>query len=190
MAISPELQIRLLAQEINFHCVDNEALYVARLGRHGVDASSARDAYRFVQIALGRRLAAIKGIPFPTTFRRFDMEGRCVGAGALSNEALFVQAIALAGSVFTLRAARIIAMSSPEVRSAVAQMGHGIKAKDVRVRPCILFTDQPDAELVQSVTQQLDALSDVALFPSAAGLPWIHWGAGSMRFYLSPLLGR
>ncbi|HYP71621.1 MAG TPA: hypothetical protein VEP93_12100, partial [Variovorax sp.] len=87
--IPPSVEIRLLIHEMNFHLVCDEALYVSRLRSHGIDEMRALDAYRFTQIALGRRLKVLQGVPLPDTFVRFDTAGRCIDSGRLSQQTLF-----------------------------------------------------------------------------------------------------
>jgi hypothetical protein len=180
MDLPPDVQIRLLAQEANFHCLADEALYVECLRSHGVEETSALDAYRFIQIALGRRLPAVKGVQFSNTFCRFDLEGRSVDVGCLSKHALFVEATKLACSLFTIRAAKVIGSSSPEVRAALAQMAHGVRPRNVNLRPCILFTVVPDPALVNRVKRHIDAYSGPGTHADHARPWWTRWNVDSL----------
>lgn len=151
LRIPPSVEIRLLVHEMNFHLASDEALYVSRLRNHGIDEARAIDAFRFTQIALGRRLKALKGVPFPDAFVRFDATGRQVDEGRLSEQPLFQEVTQMARTAFSLWTAQLIGQSSPEVLEANAQIAEGKAAEEVVLPPCLLFTQLPTRGLNESV---------------------------------------
>ena len=170
-ALPPDMQIRLLAQEANFHGTAEESLYVRCLRFHGIREDAALDAYRFVQIALGRRLAAMKKVRTFNLFHRFDKDGHEIECGDFSNHPVFIAATALAAGLFTLRAAKVIGYSSPEVRASVAQLARGVHPRRVRLRPCILLTALPSPALIRRVKREVDARVGLSVTARPAR-PW------------------
>lgn len=152
--IPPSVEIRLLIHEMNFHLVCDEALYVSRLRSHGIDEMRALDAYRFTQIALGRRLKVLQGVPLPDTFVRFDTAGRCIDSGRLSEQTLFREVSQMAGTAFSPWTAQAIGHSSPEVNDAHAQIDEGKTPAEVMLSPCLLFTKFPGKELIEHALRE------------------------------------
>jgi hypothetical protein len=181
MDMPPDMQIRLLAQQVNFHCIADEVPYIECLRSHGVEETSALDAYRFIQIALGRRLPAVKAVRFTDTFFRFDREGRCIDVGYLSDQALFVEATKLARSAFTPRATEVIGHSSPEVQEALAQMAGGVRPRNVSLRLCVLFTAVPNPALVKHVERLTDTHTATATSARPVRPWWTRWRTGSLK---------
>lgn len=182
------VQVRLLAQEANFYRIADEALYTRRLHGHGIDEAAALDVYRFIQIALGRRLPALKGVvQLPERFHRFDAEGAIVETGRLSDQPLFVEATRLAGSAFSPYAAKVIGYSSPEVRATLVQIALGVKPRHVRPQSCMLFTTPPTPALLRWATQAVDAL-DGACTGSVHRLWWKQWRARLLKMVLPSYL--
>lgn len=163
--IPPSVEIRLLIHEMNFNVVSDEALYVSRLRDHGVHEMRALDAYRFVQVALGRRLKAMKGVPFPDAFLRFDTTGRLIDAGRLSEQALFQEVTNMARAAFSPWTERVIGVSSPEVHEASKQIADGRTPEEVALRPCLLFTKVPGRDLVEHALREADRQRSIATEP-------------------------
>lgn len=186
--MSPDVQIRLLAQEANFYRVADEAFYVRRLCSHGIEETAALDLYRFVQIGLGRCLQAVKGVQLPDTFCRFDAKGQRVDAGSLAGQPLFVEATRLARTAFSPRVAKLIGYSSPEVRTTLVQIALGVRPKHVKLRPCILFTTAPTPGLIEQAKRNIDAHAGAAASPRATRPWWKRWRAGALKVILPPHL--
>jgi len=171
MRMSPEMQVRLLAQYANFHRVADAAPYVECLRSVGLGEAAARDAYRLLQIALGRCLPAVGGVRFGDLFCRFDPVSRNLEVGCLSAHAFFAAARKLGPSAFSRQAREVIGASSPEAQAALAQIARGVRARQVELRPCLLPAALADAAGVAYFASRADVRVPIPR-PARAAHPW------------------
>jgi hypothetical protein len=171
MRLSPEMQVRLLAQRANFHRVADAALYVECLRSLGLGETAARDAYRLLQIALGRCLPAVRGVRFGDLFCRFDPVSRSLDVGCLSAHTFFAAATKLGPGAFSRQAREVIGASSPEAQAALAQIARGVRARRVELRPCLLPAALADAAGVEYFASRADARVPIPS-PARATHPW------------------
>jgi hypothetical protein len=187
MRLSPDMQIRLLAEQAHFHDSAHEAFYVECLRGHGIEEGAARDAYRMLQIALGRCLPAVEGVRFGDLFCRFDPVSRRVEASCLSAEPLFVAATKLARGAFTARARQVIGASSPEVQAALAQIAGGVRPRHVDLRPAMPPAAPAGAAGVEQLAQRIEARLPGRSLARAVHAWWGRWKARATMAQISAM---
>lgn len=114
------------------------------LAEAGVPEDAAGRAYRFAQIACGRRVLDGMGIKFSDEYLCFDRNGDVTKSGSLRYEAHYVAATQLltpervGGDVFGR-----LALMSAEVNAVNNALNAGSKPANLVMTPACLFLEEP-----------------------------------------------
>lgn len=133
----------------------SEVAIYAGLEDSGVPAKEADLAYKFAQVACGRRLLDGTGVSFPDEYFCFDRSGEIIESGLLLNQPYFLaskQAVTV--EKIGTEAFSGFALMSAEVDAINQALHAGSKPEDLVAAPVFLFLEEPsDAGLAKA--QQL-----------------------------------
>ncbi len=123
----------------------------------GVSASLADRAYKFTQIAWGRRVLDGLGITFSPDYFCFDAEGKTVETGALAEDGCFAAATRLLPAYARTPAFRRLALTSADVNAINQALHAGSKPEDLITSPAYVFVEAPTPQGMQTAREAINA---------------------------------
>jgi hypothetical protein len=144
--MTPEEAVARLAGILAADAELSESDIYAQMAERGIPAGEADRAYKFTQLAWGRRFLDLMGMRFSPDYFCFNGAGDVIESGATAQEAYYQAAVAMGPRVTVTPGFLRLAVMSSEVNAVNAALNAGSKPQDLVGSPVAMFLEPATPE--------------------------------------------